>query len=222
MDIARWVLREDHLSSRVFSVGGRLGYIDDGETPNTQFVFHDYPDAPLIFEVRGLKTPKYRGAGVGVVIDCEGGSMVIPSYSTATAFDKDNKEIKKWSGGGSHHGNWIKAIRSRKFSDLNADILEGHLSSALCHTGNISYRLGATDSPDAIKEKLKADKSALETFDRMAAHLADNQVDLTLTKATLGAFLKMDPQTERFLDNDKANALLTRDYRKPYVVPETV
>jgi len=222
MDIARWVLREDHLSPRVFSVGGRLAYIDDGETPNTQFVFHDYPAAPLIFEVRGLKTPKYRGAGVGVVIDCEGGSMVIPSYSTATAFDKDDKEIKKWSGGGSHHGNWIKAVRSRKSSDLNADILQGHLSSALCHTGNISYRLGATDSPDAIKEKLKSDKSALETFDRMASHLADNQVDLTLTKATLGAFLKMDPNTERFLDNDKANALLTRNYRKPYVVPETV
>ena len=41
------------------SIGGRLGYIDDGETPNTQVVIHDYATAPLIFEVRGL--PKKAG-----------------------------------------------------------------------------------------------------------------------------------------------------------------
>jgi len=29
----------------------------------------------------------------------------------------------------------------------------------------------------------------------------------------------MDPQTERFVDNDAANALLTRNYREPFVVP---
>ncbi|MGE5611647.1 MAG: Gfo/Idh/MocA family protein [Bacillota bacterium] len=222
MDIARWILREDHLSSRVFSVGGRLGYIDDGETPNTQFIFHDYPEAPLIFEVRGLKTPDYRGAKIGVVVDCEGGSMVIPSYSDATAFDKAGKEIKKWKGGGNHHGNWIKAIRSRKYTDLNADILEGHLSSALCHTGNISYRLGLQSPPNEIREQIKSHKGASETFERMAEHLAANNVDLRTSQAILGPVLTMDPVTERFPGNDKANALLTRNYRKPYVVPETV
>jgi hypothetical protein len=41
-------------------------------------------------------------------------------------------------------------------------------------------------------------------------------------KATMGAFLTMDPKTERFTGNDKANQLLTRDYRKPFVVPEKV
>src|SRR5262245_4470723 len=51
MDVARWVLGEPALSSKVISVGGRVGYDDDGNTPNTQIVFHDYPAAPLIFEV---------------------------------------------------------------------------------------------------------------------------------------------------------------------------
>jgi hypothetical protein len=54
MDMARWALGETALSPRVLSVGGRLGYVDDGTTPNTIIVFHDYPTAPLIFEVRGL------------------------------------------------------------------------------------------------------------------------------------------------------------------------
>src|ERR1044071_3863242 len=54
MDIARWVLGEDALSPRVLSVGGRVGYVDDGTTPNTLIVYHEYKNAPLIFEVRGL------------------------------------------------------------------------------------------------------------------------------------------------------------------------
>ena len=54
MDVARWFLGEETLSPRVLSVGGRLGYVDDAETPNTLISFHDYVRAPLIFEVRGL------------------------------------------------------------------------------------------------------------------------------------------------------------------------
>ena len=54
MDIARWALGKTELSPMVFSVGGRLGYIDDGETPNTHMVVHNYGEMLLIFEVRGL------------------------------------------------------------------------------------------------------------------------------------------------------------------------
>jgi len=32
----------------------------------------------------------------------------------------------------------------------------------------------------------------------------------------------MDPGIERFVDNDKANQMLTREYRAPFVVPEEV
>jgi hypothetical protein len=32
----------------------------------------------------------------------------------------------------------------------------------------------------------------------------------------------MDPKTEKFPGNDAANALLTRKYRAPYIVPEIV
>jgi predicted dehydrogenase len=227
MDMARWALGETALSPRILSVGGRLGYVDDGTTPNTIIVFHDYPTAPLIFEVRGLPASvdsksmdKYRGVDIGLVVDCEGGSMVISDYSGATILDKDGAEIKKFSGVSSHFANFIEAVRSRKSSDLHAEILEGHLSSALCHTGNISYRLGKTHSPEAIREAVKGNKDLAESLGRMEEHLAANNVDLKKTPATLGAVLKMDPQTERFIGNSKANRMLTRDYRKPFVVPK--
>ena len=226
MDIARWALGKNTLSPRVLSIGGRLGYVDDGETPNTQFVVHDYGDALLIFEVRGLPSAtggkemdKYRGQSVGNIVECENGYL-----SGTVAYDKSGKEIKKFSGGGRevHFENFIAAVRSRKASELNAPILEGHLSSALCHTGNISYLLGKQASPEEMHEAIKADKAAVETFERFQQHLAANGVDLKTQKATLGAFLKMDPKAERFVGNERANKLLTRDYRKPFVVPEKV
>ena len=96
------------------------------------------------------------------------------------------------------------------------------MSSALCHTGNISYRLGKEALPEEILEKVKGLKDADQTFLRMQEHLAANEVDLTKTKATLGVFLKMNPETERFVGNEDANKLLTREYRKPFVVPEQV
>jgi predicted dehydrogenase len=249
MDIARWFLGVDALSPSVFSVGGRLGYEDDGETPNTQFVFHDYPKAPLIFEVRGLpektgvnamdsfKHPKAGAwkvsdpktgdmkevhASVAVIVHCEGGDMVVPNYSSAFAFDNNGQFIKSWNGASNHYENFINAVRSRKHTDLNADILEGHLSSALCHTGNVSYRLGKQAKPDVIRDKLKSEKEAVETFGRMVDHLGANGVDLTKTQATLGVFLKMNPAKEQFTNNKAASALLTRPYRKPFVVPENV
>jgi predicted dehydrogenase len=232
MDIARWFTGENALSPRVCSVGGRLGYVDDAETPNTQIVYHDYARAPLIFEVRGLpektgsssmdKFPAKNGGSVCVNIHCEGGLVHVPNYNMATAYDQDGKKIVEFKGSESHYENLIKAVRSRKVSDLHADILEGHLSSALCHTGNVSYRLGRQKSPHEIRDALKSDSTALEAFGRMAEHLAANGVDLDKTRATLGEVLRMDPKTERFVGNSKANDLLTRKYRKPFVVPKSV
>jgi len=237
MDISRWFLGQNELASRVWSVGGRLGYDDDGETPNTQIVYQDYDKAPLIFEVRGLpektggknmdkfpSTEKDRGGSVCVVVHCEGGYVLVPNYKSAIAIDKDSKEIKRWNDGGDneHYANFIEALRAGKPELLHGPILEGHLSSALCHTGNISYRLGAQKSPGEVKEAIQDNKGLAESFGRMAEHLAANNVDITKDKITLGVPLKMNPKTERFSDNEKANDMLTRHYRAPFIVPEKV
>ena len=227
MDITRWFLGEMKLSPRVWSVGGRLGYEDDGQTPNTQIVYHDYEKAPLIFEVRGLPVgkgikdmDKFKGAGVGVIIECEGGYVVVPNYSGALVYDKDGKQMKEFKGSEDHFKNFILACRSRRVEDLNADILEGHLSSALCHTGNISYRLGKKSKPEEILEQVKGDRGAEESFGRMKEHLAKNEVDVTKDLLTVGPALKFDADKEQFIDNEAANALVKDKYREPFVVPE--
>ena len=229
MDISRWFLGESTLSPRVLTVGGRLGYVDDGQTPNSLVVVHDYPAAPLIFEVRGLPTKTgsttmdtYDGASIGVIVQCEGGRVVVPSYTTATAYDTAGKVLKQFSGASNHEGNFIDAVRSRKTTDLHAPITEGFISTCLCHTANISYRLGKNQPPDAIREQIKANAPLSEAFARLAQNLSANGVDLDKTPATLGAALQFDPVAMRFTNNDAANALLRRVDRPPFVVPENV
>ncbi|WP_437206100.1 Gfo/Idh/MocA family protein [Planctomicrobium sp. SH664] len=233
MDIARWFLGENELSPRVMSIGGRVGYDDAGDTPNTQIVYHAYEKAPLIFETRGLPHKNldyksgmddYRGSRVGVVVQCEKGFVVIPSYTAAKAFNPDGTELKAWNSKGNsmtkHIGNFIDAVRSGKHEELNADILEGHLSSALCHTGAISHLLGEKRPAAEIEREVASDAVAADSFRRMAEHLANNGVNISDATLTVGPWLEMDPKAETFKNNAKANALLTRAYRKGYVVPD--
>jgi hypothetical protein len=105
---------------------------------------HDYGDKSLVFEVRGLATSDYKGAKVGIIVECTDGYFVSSSNDGGIAFDKNGKQIAEFKEGTDdfHFANFLQAVRSRKLQDLNADVEEGHLSSALCHMGNISYRLG--------------------------------------------------------------------------------
>ena len=227
-DICQWFLDKDTLPRRVMSIGGRFGYIDDGETPNTQIVYLDYKPAPIIFEVRGLPRAKgdsamddFRGTRAGVVVQCEDGYFV-----GGWAYDNNGKKIKQFkiTGGSGHHANFIKAVRSRKVSDLNADIAEGHLSSALCHIGNISYRLGRETTRDKIMEAIKGNSEMVESFERFQEHLLANRVDFKATPRIVGPWLEIDDDNERFIGDfhEEANKLLRRQYREPFVVPEQV
>jgi hypothetical protein len=76
--------------------------------------------------------------------------------------------------------------------------------------------------PQEIQEAVKATPDLAEALGRMEQHLAANHVDLQKTPATLGAVLKMNPTSERFIGNDHADQLLTREYREPFVVPKQV
>ncbi|MFN3650495.1 MAG: Gfo/Idh/MocA family protein [Armatimonadota bacterium] len=220
VDVARWGLGKDTMPASVIGFGGRLGYEDDGETPNTHVAIMDYGDSQLIFETRGLKTNDYRGAKVGNVFHCDDGYVVLTSYTGGAAFDRNGQMVAKFQGGGDHYRNFIDAVRSRKHETLNGEIYEGHLSSALCHLGNVSYLVGEKASFDTTPPGISGNEEALETFERYKQHLGENGVDLSKETYTLGRKLTIDPKKENFGKDREANALLTREYRKPFVVPK--
>ena len=252
LDVGRRILGDPDHPKGVYTIGGRFGYEDDGETPNTFLVHYDYGDAvPFIFEVRGLPAKpdewsgnkagvgglgaasqftasmdRYLGLTVGNVAHCEGGYLTIPSsYALVQAFDRDGTLLKEWKGAGNHHANWIDAVRSRKESDLNCNLSQGHRSSALVHLANISYRVGRAMAPGSIRDQLKGRNQLAEPFGRFEEHLARNNVDLTKTAATLGAPLSFDPKSEQFTGENGVAANQhhrRKEYRAPWIVPELV
>ena len=232
MDMARWVLGETALSPRVLSVGGRLGYVDDGDTPNTQIVFHDYPDAPL----------SSKCAACPPSADCQEHGQVprrehrhrrrlrrrphdrvqLHRRDRLRQGRQGNQEVQGQLEATSPTSSRPCAAAST--SDLNADILEGHLSSALCHTGNISYRLGKTaDRPRKSARPSKRTKDLAEALGRMeAASRPPTMWTSRRPRPRWARSSRWTRKTERFIGNRKANKLLTRDYRKPFVVPAKV
>jgi len=220
MDKARWGLGKSTLPRSVFAYGGRFGYEDDGQTPNTEVCVYDYGDSQLVFEVRGLSSGDFKGAKVGNIFHGTEGYAVSTNYSSGTIFDLKGEKVQHFEGGANHFENFLNAVRSRKVSDLTADVEEGHLSAALCHLGNISYRLGSPQPPTKQPGYLLKSKEAQETFARFEQHLTDNGLPADKVQVRMGRELTVDPKNETFTNGSRdANALLARESRKGFAVP---
>jgi len=130
------------------------------------------------------------------------------------------KAVKHFKGVDRHMQNFIDVVKSRKTEDQYGPVAEGHTSSALCHLGNISHRLGQHASGKDIRETISSNPSLTEAFGRMAQHLKLNEVHLKETPLSLGIPLAIDNAKEAFIDNPDADAMLKRAYRGAYVVPQ--
>jgi predicted dehydrogenase len=222
VDVARWCLGETQLPRRALSMGGRFLFNDACDVPNTQIIYYDFPTAPVLYEVHNLRKakgsndpPDFRGERVGVVVECEGGTV---SLFRGAAWDKDGKQVATFSGGGDHFVNFIAAVRNGRPEDLNAEVEVGHVSTSVCHTGNISYRVGAV-APASRQRAAVADIPVLaEMYDRFVAHLKANEINVD--SATLGPWLEIDRENERVREHERANELVRGYYRDPYVVPD--
>lgn len=131
-------------------------------------------------------------------------------------------------GGGGHQANFIAAMRSRRTLDLAAPVEGGAISSALCHLGNISYRLGENTANTATQQAVQAHEPTKDALARMMEHLAANGVNTAAAPTVVGPSLKLVAGKESFVEHEKydagywANTLLRRECRKPFVVPENV
>lgn len=106
--------------------------------------------------------------------------------------------------------------------DVNCDAEVAHYSSALCHLGNISYRLGESAKFEEGAKSLGDNKQVVESFEALKDNLSSVDIKLAETTYQVGRTLTLDPKSEKFVGDDEANSLLTRPYREPYVVPEQV
>ncbi|HVJ80644.1 MAG TPA: Gfo/Idh/MocA family oxidoreductase [Planctomycetia bacterium] len=165
IDVCRWGLGVD-ACAEVSSTGGRFRWQDDQETPDTNLVSYVFPGGKQI-AWEGLscsQMPENRASDVVFVGDkgslsIKGGGYVV--------YDPKGKQIKKVEGKGAdaeHVGNFIEAIRSGE--SLNSPITEGHVSTLLCHLGNIAYRVKRTLKCDPKSGAIHGDSEAMTHWSR--------------------------------------------------------
>jgi len=175
------------------------------------------------FPAPAAKKGKRGDNFVGNIFYAAEGLLVCPSYTGGIAVRPDGEIIREFKGGEDHFGNFVQAVRSRRAEDLHADILEGHLSSALCHLGNISYRLGTPTPFDKVGAVFNGEKDAAAALASMEEHLKAADVALDQCELRVGRKLAVDPKTETFPTSESvANQMLTREYRKGFEVPAKV
>ncbi|MFO0957939.1 MAG: Gfo/Idh/MocA family oxidoreductase [Isosphaeraceae bacterium] len=233
IDIARMALGHQGPPPRAMSIGGRFGFDDCGETANTQVAILDFQPAPLICEVRNLKKGadsmgNYRGQAGGILIDCEGGYFA-GDFGGGAIYDRQGKKVRDVKEGENsktaereHLANFLDAVRSRKAADLAAEALIAHHSTACCHMANVSHQIGKQARPEAIRDAVSGNAELADAFDRCREHLRKNGVNLDETRATLGPWVTFDAEKCRFVGDfaEAANALVRREYREPFVVPD--
>jgi hypothetical protein len=150
----------------VSSFGGRFGWKDDAQTPNTQATTFTYPDDSILtFEVRNL----------GSFEEADGGNCGNSFFGTE-GFYVRNKGFFTYKGGktseresipvnepkpdlGSKWAHFFRAVRSRKQEDMSVTTLDAFHSCVHCHLANVSYRLGHSLGFDPRAERFKDDEA---------------------------------------------------------------
>ena len=173
MDLARWGL-DVGMPTTIQAQGGHFMFEDDQQTPNVLHATFKYPDKNkmMAFEVRHWHTNNELGEINGAdgndrnVVGCI--FFGSEGYMTTHGFNRGyqvylGEKREKGKGrrsGENHFENFITALRSNKQEDLNAEIIEGHISSAHCHLANAAYRTEETLRFDPKTERITNNEKA--------------------------------------------------------------
>ncbi|MBX3178479.1 MAG: Gfo/Idh/MocA family oxidoreductase [Candidatus Hydrogenedentes bacterium] len=179
MDLAVWGLGVTELPVRVSSHGGRYGYEDQGETPNTQGAAFTYADGrTLEFAVRGLYTNDEGGQTVGNLLYGSRGFAAgdrlyrMPGNEIPDEGEAEEEILVD----GNQYRAFLKAVRSRDEKYIAGTAAQGHLSCAHIHLANIAYRL----------------QRSLNIDPKSGAILGDDEANALLTRPYRDAFTMPD------------------------------
>jgi predicted dehydrogenase len=199
VDICRWGMGEAGMPDSVVSTGGKYLYDDDQETPNVQSAVFDYGDRRIVFEVHGVHTGSDSDivGGVGNVFYGADGYMAV-----------DTSGFRVFKGKGCPtQGTAPSSCRREKVMEEKAAGPDGGYD-APAHFGTFLK---------AVRSRKREDLTA----DIEAGVQSASLCHLANISYRLGRKLAFDARLGRFADAD-ANRMLTREYRAPYLVPETV
>jgi predicted dehydrogenase len=224
MDVGHWGLPEgSRFPSKAYCLGGRYtGEPDQGQCANEQVAVFQYGDIPFIFEVRGLKSPKYQDVSVGNIFELEAGQIREADYYPKGSNDKAPlPKVDFHVEPGGPFRNFVDAVKVRDPGKLNAPLERGFYPSVLCHLANASHRTGEKVTLNRKSTIVENNKAASEAFDRMREHLGEHGIDLATGEYTQGRILTLADPASWKTDDEQANAILagSRHYRPPFELP---
>jgi predicted dehydrogenase len=167
LDALRWLIGKQEHPRTAYSIGGlyEAGESTDQKTPNTQYAAYQYGDGTeLHCDLRNW----YSGPpeAQGLYVYGSKGWMKVGDDRAQVYLGKKNEPgpaitaDEKRNDGQAHFENFIECVRSRRADALNATIEDGHFSTALCHLGNISYRLRRSLTFEGNAERFVGDSEA--------------------------------------------------------------
>jgi predicted dehydrogenase len=172
LDVVRWGMKRG-VPRRIYSTGGRFGYRDQAQTPNTQSALYEYDDgAQIVCEIRGLYSNeevgmRFYGTRGTMHLDRVGNFRVFAGRATAPGLVVEQGDAGEAEEVG-HFRNFIDALRAGNPSLLACDIAEAADSTMLAHLANISYRLKREVRFDAAARRFANDAEADALLDRPA------------------------------------------------------
>jgi len=175
MDKVRWGMNKRVHPVKIQCMGGFFAQDSDQEVPNIQTAAFKYEDGVIMeCEIRSLFTNSEHDSKEGVFFYASEGWAYLGGREFQTYLGKGRKEEpgptisykdlapveSEIKGVDPHYINFIDCVRSRRWQNLNADILEGHMSTAMMHLGNIAYRTGRTLTFNPYSERFIDDDDA--------------------------------------------------------------
>lgn len=170
LDYTRWGLGVETHPSKISAVGGKYFFDDEQEFPDTQQVTFEYTLGDgaasrrmLIYEQRLWSTNYPHNCDSGAEFYGTEGMMFLSRRGKILVRGERNRQIPvsvepEPQNDVAHIQNFCDAIRQGE--PLRADALTGHLSTSLCHLGNIATRLGRQLAFDPQREVVVGDEEA--------------------------------------------------------------
>ncbi|MDE3252417.1 MAG: Gfo/Idh/MocA family oxidoreductase [Bacteroidota bacterium] len=178
VDVARWGLGVDYPLS-VNSTGGRYFYQDDWQTPDTQLITYNCPEATVLWEGRSCNGYKTEGRDRGVLFYGEKGSL-LTGHNGYNVYDEKGKLLKEIKSNAVidgrntaspnegldavHIANFLSSVRLSKRP--NADVETGYKSTLWVQLGNIAQRVGHTLHIDQSNGHIQNDQQAMQYWGR--------------------------------------------------------
>jgi len=174
LDVAIWAIQkmrgvENCLPTRISSTGGIFWLDDAKEVPDTQGVNYQYDNLLLSFELRSFAADHLLHQGRPFKASPGAADFYTTYYGTEGTLVLTNDSWKVYRGdgsseaaheasGGSHEGNFLQCVKSRKLP--NSDVEIGRLSTTLTHLGTISHKLRRDVVFDPRSETFPGDSAA--------------------------------------------------------------